>query len=74
MHVLAGPDGFERHRRVQMGRSGDIDDVEIGLIEHIAIVGVDLLDAVFLGKAQSPRLVEVANSHNRGPWVAQIAL
>ena len=74
MHMLTDPDGFERHRRVQIGRGSDIADIDLGLIEHIAVVGVDVPDAILIGKAESPRLVYIANGHDRDVRVAHIAL
>ena len=72
--MLTDPDRFERHRRVQKGRGGNIADIDLGLIEHIAVVGLDVPDAILIGKAESPRLVYIANGHDHAVRVADLVL
>ena len=63
--MLAGLEGLERHRRVQMRRQRDDDGIDVGLFEQLAKVGVTARDVMAGGGFAGELRIGFGQRHRR---------
>ena len=67
----AGVEAGQRHRLVRIGHSGDDDQIEIGWLEHRAIVGGAARLWPDLAGFGQPLVVEIADGGDYGDFCSQ---